>query len=654
MNNEKIERLAKEIRVKPGVIDESRILADAADALERITSARSLAARMSLWRTIMNSPITKLAAAAAIIVVAVVSISVLNRSVPAAFGIEQVIAASDNIRFLHVKKIWADRKEADEFWIKSDEQGRVVKARYYLPITEDGIKLIVWTPEKTEHWAKSKHRFFVYQTKQIEGWMQRILEQCQPKFVMQELLEEQKKGKVDIDIQKPTEKQKPALIVARYKAKPKIKKVIYYIDQATDLITRIEHYRNEDNHEVLDMTVEFSDYNVPIDEKMFSLRDEIPKDIIVYDEINQLCGVPQGNMSDEQAAAETVRQFFQALVDKDYKKAGLIQGGMLEEYAKEEFGRFNVTAIVSIGPPKPQPDWDEHGFKVPCELEIINSDGQKTIWKPGVYVRPGDNEMHPDRWEITGGIDMPTETESYLRLSNANSAKRFVITGWYDKKMRLQEEIKWLNEPNVLPDNEAYVKMSPDEVVKAFFETFSNQEFNEMQKFVPSSFVEPLKRDFEEAIKFGGKIQPPVFEVIGKPFWSAEHSAYFVKCRMREQGEIELESEGEQQQPRTDNENYEKMTPKEAAGAFFKACADENLDKFRKFWPRSAAEKAEQIKELFFGLKIISIGEPFKKDDYPGWFVPYEIKLKDATVHKNNLAVRNDNPLKCYIVDGGF
>jgi hypothetical protein len=351
---------------------------------------------LDIGRIIMRSPITKLAAAATIIVAVVVSISVFNKSMPAAFGIEQVIAASDNIRYLHVKKIWADRQEPDEFWIKSDEQGRVVKARYYLPKTEDGIKLIVWTPEKTEHWAKSKHRFFTYQTKQIEGWMQSILEQCQPQLVMKKLLEDQKAGKVDIDI------QKPAVIVATYKSEPK--KEIYYVNQKTDLITHVESYRIEGGREVLKLTTKFFDYNDPIDEKMFSLRDEIPKDIIVYDEINQLCGVPQGDMTDEQAAAETVRQFFQALVDKDYKKAGLIQGGMLEEYAKKEFGRFNVTAIVSIGPAIHQPDWEKRGYKVPCELEIINPDGQKTIWKPSVYVRPGDDERYPDRWNITGGI----------------------------------------------------------------------------------------------------------------------------------------------------------------------------------------------------------------------------------------------------------
>jgi hypothetical protein len=170
------------------------------------------------------------------------------------------------------------------------------------------------------------------------------------------------------------------------------------------LISRIEYYRIEGTKEVLESRSEFSDYNVPIPEKFFSIRGELPKDVRIADQLNQLIGVAQENMTDEQAAAETVRQLFQALVDKDYKKVGLIWCGEIEEYAKEEFGGLNVAKIISIGPPVPQPDWDAHGFKVPCELEVVNHDRQKAIWKPDVYVRPGDDEAHPDRWNITGGL----------------------------------------------------------------------------------------------------------------------------------------------------------------------------------------------------------------------------------------------------------
>jgi len=101
-----------------------------------------------------------------------------------------------------------------------------------------------------------------------------------------------------------------------------------------------------------------------------------------------------------------------------------------------------------------------------------------------------------------------------------------------------------------------------------------------------------------------------------------------------------------------DNEKYIQMTPKEVATAFFQACADEDWHEFQKFWPASAVN--QMIKDYLGGLEIISIGEPFKSGRYPGWFVPYEIKFKNGYIKKMNLVVRNDNPAKRYIVDGGI
>jgi hypothetical protein len=360
----------------------------------------------NLWRTIMKSRIIKFAAAAVIVVAAILSINIIDRSVPAAFGIDQVIAAYNSISFLHVKQFKANQEEPLEFWIKSDEQGRIANARYYLPehvSPEDGAKLITWSPERAELWFKRKNGYLIFQTKRVEAWMQSLIEQSQPKLVMEKLLEGQKAGTVEIDIQQPQEKQKPVTITATYKTS--LKKEIYYIDQGTDLITYIEFYHTENNQDVLDSTMEFYDYNVPIDEKMFTLKDEVPKDVTVVNQLEQLIGIPQGDMTDEQAAAETVRQFFQALIDKDYKKAGSIYSGVSEEKAKEIFGRLNVTAIVSIGAPTPHPETGPHSFRVPCEVEITAPDGQKTTWKPyGPFARCGDDEMHPDRWIIHGGI----------------------------------------------------------------------------------------------------------------------------------------------------------------------------------------------------------------------------------------------------------
>ena len=108
----------------------------------------------------------------------------------------------------------------------------------------------------------------------------------------------------------------------------------------------------------------------------------------------------------------------------------------------------------------------------------------------------------------------------------------------------------------------------------------------------------------------------------------------------------------EQPKELADNEKYKQMMPKEMATAFFQALADEDWDEVLKFRPSSKAPR--WLKDRFGGLEIISIGEPFKSGRYPGWFVPYEIKLKSGHVRKFNLAVRNDNPAKRYVQDGGL
>ncbi len=107
-----------------------------------------------------------------------------------------------------------------------------------------------------------------------------------------------------------------------------------------------------------------------------------------------------------------------------------------------------------------------------------------------------------------------------------------------------------------------------------------------------------------------------------------------------------------EEQPKDVGDKYRQLTPKQMAEAFFKACSEENWDEFLKFWTMSAVD--DDLKSYLGGLQVISLGEPFKSGNYPGWFVPYEIKMKNGTVRKANLSVRNDNPAKRYVFDGGI
>ena len=76
MKSADIKRLAKKIRIKSSVVNHVRILTDAEAVLLKSTKNGSKVSRpdLSIWRTIMKSRITKLAAAAVVIIVLIVGI----------------------------------------------------------------------------------------------------------------------------------------------------------------------------------------------------------------------------------------------------------------------------------------------------------------------------------------------------------------------------------------------------------------------------------------------------------------------------------------------------------------------------------------------------------------------------------------------------
>lgn len=100
-----------------------------------------------------------------------------------------------------------------------------------------------------------------------------------------------------------------------------------------------------------------------------------------------------------------------------------------------------------------------------------------------------------------------------------------------------------------------------------------------------------------------------------------------------------------------DNEKYEKMTPAEAAQAFFAACGRSDWEEVAKF---TTIDFSASSRKSLGGLKVIQLGEPFQSWPFAGWFVPYEIRMSNGDVRKHNLALRKDNPAKRFVVDGGL
>ncbi|MHC4482505.1 MAG: anti-sigma factor family protein [Planctomycetota bacterium] len=382
--------------------------------LSRILQEQSLKLRKTgkfdkqvrLWSIIMKSKITKLAAAAAIIIVAGLLITFLGTSKPA-YALPQTIEANHSVRYLHVKDFKAGADEPKEFWVECDEFGAVKCARLHIPeweSPEDGAKIAVWKENQADVWFKKKNFFGRFRDKLVADRMLKMVEECDPKLAVERLYEQQAQGKVAVDINEPHSRAELIVVTATYSPESTTpgRRLVLFVDQATKLVTAIESYHLRDGEYRYLGVQEYYDYNQPIDPEMFSLEDEIPADVTVIDQVAQEVGLAQGTLSDEEIAVEVARRFFEALIAQDYATAGKLLEGMPAEFLKKQFGSMRFLRIVSVGPAGPHPIPETQGLVVPCTVEV-EKDGQTSEWK---FERLGVRQVYgqPGRWTIFGGI----------------------------------------------------------------------------------------------------------------------------------------------------------------------------------------------------------------------------------------------------------
>ena len=105
-------------------------------------------------------------------------------------------------------------------------------------------------------------------------------------------------------------------------------------------------------------------------------------------------------------------------------------------------------------------------------------------------------------------------------------------------------------------------------------------------------------------------------------------------------------------------------TPAQAARTFLEASSSGDWAEVTKYWDpelfKKHPEDLETHKNFYGGMELISLGKPFKgkpvesRREYPGVFVPYEIRLKNGSIRKWQLAIRCDNPEHRWYFDGGM
>jgi len=347
-----IEKLIKKLRYKASDEAHNRVLGNVLQALDKSQKTTS-APKPNIWRIIMKSKITKLAATAVIIIAIVLSITFLDKSVTPAYALEQTIQANSVLRYLHTKYFHGERDDvAKECWFEFDDSGRTKNLRINWSEWFGGGYVIVWNENETKSWNPKQKFLKLFNDEIYTSRVHNMMESEDPKLIIEHLYDQEAEGQVKIEIDESGNKAEPIVVTATYLPEsPKYgDRKILFIDRGTKLTTRMELYVLKEDEYTYYGVIEYFDYNVPIDAQMFNLADEIPNDAYQIDTRTQDIGLVQEALADEEIAVKVVREFLEALIAEDYAKAGQV-AGLPPGKIQKGWGDKKITHIVSIGEP---------------------------------------------------------------------------------------------------------------------------------------------------------------------------------------------------------------------------------------------------------------------------------------------------------------
>ena len=391
-----MKKIVKRLQFKAGDQIRKRILDDVLMVYEENKKTKSASAEQNIWRIIMKKRMTKFAIAA-VILIAVLGITFLEQLTTTAYAIEQTVEDYQGTRYLYFYYYPCTSGNAGkEAWIQYDENGDVEGLRVNLYNREGQNKHLeeVWREGITLFWRKHENTLEIDENGDYTPVMFDFIKSNDPKQAIENIYKNKEEGRCQIEIEEGSNNNEPIKITARYlpgkyliqpSNLPAIHDV-FVVDPITKLVIRREVYK------VLEERIElhgvYKDYdNQPFDPNIFDIEKKIPTDairVVHYnvDNVNKV-GFDEGSLSPEEADHVVLREFFNALIVKDYNKAGLLFGGMPINEVKLSFGELNVSGLVSVGE-RVKPGGGSPSY-YPCVVEI-EENGKIIQWQPKVHI----------------------------------------------------------------------------------------------------------------------------------------------------------------------------------------------------------------------------------------------------------------------------
>ncbi len=417
MDNKKLfEELLKADGIDPAGATEAERVAftKMLDEQSRSKHSKPGLAQPNIWRIIMKNKITKLAAAAVIIVSLTLSITLFDSSIPTASAAQilaQAIEAMPELFSVHIEAQMRTLP-ADNF-MHIDPDRDFVPIKMWKNIDENGI--LKWRIQKPYRYAVMndgrKTTMVIRDSYAVSGgcrdfgcfdlrWLGQLLKidklleyelqnarQFSDKeyYIRRELVNG--KDMTILEVESFTDVAEDDYLRNKF-IQDSDNLRVYYFDAETKLLENLEIYVHLEDKDVMIFEITNIEFNTEIDPKLFEL--DLPENIVWDKPIEKL---PDNKKYQQMSPKEVAITFFQACADEDWDEYLKFNSqSHVSEMIKNYLGGIE---IISIGEPFKSGNYG--GWFIPYEIKLKSG----YIKKHNLAIR---NDNRAKRWQVDGGI----------------------------------------------------------------------------------------------------------------------------------------------------------------------------------------------------------------------------------------------------------
>lgn len=343
-------------------------------------------------RSIMRSPVTRFAVAAVFLGVAAVLIAMMVRTTTPAYAFGQTVEAMQDKRSFHIQTYYQQRRK-DEFWAEFDKDGNLIRFRQHEGEGPENTLVTIWEDNVMSQYYPPPWGIHLMTHVENTGGGLEGLEQFDPETIVKGIDALVAEGKAVMEMEESVrDTYRMTVHVMRTDGKP-LKQTLV-VDPVTKFVVRIDDYWGQEDGGTVHHGIEVLEYNEVMDPGLFERA--FPEGTVLIDQVTQEVGMAQGDMTNDKAAVEVLRQMLEAWAQGDYATAGNLCGGAPVEMLTERCAHLRPVRILSIGQPAPI-RYISPRYRVPCQYEV-ERDGQTEVTSQEFCVFSVNGR--PGRWYV--------------------------------------------------------------------------------------------------------------------------------------------------------------------------------------------------------------------------------------------------------------